>query len=128
MTGTYLGSKTFSGLTKLHGWLMWIAWGVLGMIQLGSNRYLKAYWSLHMWIHRIAGTIMLLLTLSMGLVGISRMNWTLSGSSAHYVIGLIVFFSIFFVAVGGVAARSVTRRLKWKTKFIHRFQGIHKVS
>ena len=27
---------------ELHGWLMWITWGILGFLQLASNRYLKS--------------------------------------------------------------------------------------
>jgi amino acid transporter len=80
-----------------------------------------------MWLHRIFGTIILILTIAMGILGIKQNNWTLSGETGHYVIGLIIFFATFFVAVGGVAARSVTRRKVWRTKFIHKFQSIHKV-
>jgi hypothetical protein len=73
-----------------------------------------------MWIHRISGTFILLSTIAMGLVGIKKMDWTLSGEEGHYVIGLIVFFTVFFIAVGGVFARSRTRRLQWKSKVIKR--------
>lgn len=114
--------------TKVHSWLMWLSWGVLGFLQLSTNRYLKGYWRARMWAHRIIGSLILILTIAMGILGIRQNDWTLSGSHGHYVIGLIIFFSVFFVAVGGVAARSVTRRKVWKTKFIHKFQGIHKVS
>ena len=73
-----------------------------------------------MWIHRIGGTFILLSTIAMSIVGISKLDWTLSGAEAHYVIGLIIFFAVTFVAVGGVYARSMNRRLKWKGKTIHR--------
>jgi hypothetical protein len=79
-----------------------------------------------MWVHRISGTIILLITIALGIVGIKMVGWELSGESPHTVIGLIIFFSTFFVAVGGVFARSRTRRLEWKTKVIHRVRGIHK--
>jgi hypothetical protein len=79
-----------------------------------------------MWVHRISGTIILLITIALGIVGIKMAGWELSGESPHTVIGLIIFFSTFFVAVGGVFARSRTRRLEWKTKVIHRVRGIHK--
>ena len=81
---------------------------------------MKPYWRAYIWIHRISGTFILLSTIAMGIIGIKRMGWKLSGDEGHYVIGLIIFFSTLFVAVGGVFARSRARRLEWKTLVIHR--------
>ena len=78
-----------------------------------------------MWVHRISGTVILLITIAMGLVGIKQMNWELTGTEPHYVIGLIIFFATLFVAVGGVFARSRIRRVQWKSKFIQRVKFIH---
>lgn len=80
-----------------------------------------------MWVHRFGGTFILLSTIAMGIVGIKKLDWELTGESAHYVIGLIVFFAVLFVALGGVFARSRTRRLHWKSKVIQRVQFMHKV-
>ena len=73
-----------------------------------------------MWVHRISGTFILLATIAMGLVGIKKMDWELTGEEGHYVIGLIIFFATLFVALGGVFARSRTRRLYWKSRLIRR--------
>lgn len=70
--------------------------------------------------------MILLITIALGIVGIKMSNWELSGDSPHTVIGLIIFFATFFVAVGGVFARSRARRLEWKTLLIHRVRGLHK--
>jgi hypothetical protein len=94
---------------------MFVGWGIFGLIQLMSTRYLKLWWRANMWIHRISGTIILIITIALGLVGIKISGWELSGDKPHTVIGLIIFFSTFFVAVGGVFARSRARRLQWKT-------------
>lgn len=59
-----------------------------------------------MWIHRISGTIILLITISMGIIGIKFSGWELNANSVHTVIGLIVFFCTLFVALGGIFARS----------------------
>ena len=111
LTGTDLGANSGFDLTKLHGWLLWIGWGFFGFIQACSNRYGKKYWRVYMWVHRIAGTAILLITIAMGLVGIKKMDWELTGEEPHYVIGLIMFFVTLFVAVGGVFARSRIRRV-----------------
>jgi preprotein translocase subunit SecY len=63
----------------------------------------------------------------MSIVGIRNSEWTLSGESAHYVIGLIIFFAVTFIALGGVYARSMARRLTWSGRKIHRILGIHKM-
>jgi hypothetical protein len=105
---------------------MFIGWGVFGMVQVVSTRYLRAYWKVNMWLHRISGTIILLVTIALGIVGIKMADWELTGETPHTVIGLIILFATFFVAVGGVFARSRARRLEWKTIVIHRVRGIHK--
>lgn len=127
LNGQDNGIKEKFSLTKLHGWLFWLAWGLFGLVQPVSARYMKTWWRANMWIHRISGTFILLVTIAMGLVGISKVSWTLSGANAHYVTGLIIFFATLFIALGGVYARSMTRRLKWQTRAIHRIQGIHKM-
>ena len=114
--------------TLAHGWLFWIAWGIFGFMQIVSVRYLKKYWKLNMWIHRISGTFILLITIGMGILGIRNLNWELSGREPHYVIGLIIFFSVLFIALGGIYARSMTRRLEWKTKTVLMNKIGHKVS
>ena len=113
-------------ITYLHGWLLWVGWGILGFIQVVSNRYLKNYFRIYMWIHRITGTLILLITIAMGITGIRRLDWQLV-NDGHYIIGLIVFFMVFFIAVGGVAARSRTRRIKWDTKGVITNKFGHKV-
>jgi hypothetical protein len=96
-----------------------VAWGLFGFLQPVSARYMKRWWRLNMWIHRLGGTLILLSTIAMSIVGIGKLDWTLSGDEAHYVIGLIILFAVTFVAIGGVFARSMARRLNWKTKKIH---------
>jgi len=70
----------------------------------------KPYWKVNMWIHRVSGTIIACLTIALGIVGIKLVDWELEHEDPHHVIGLICFFTVLFVAVGGVFARSRTRR------------------
>lgn len=127
LTGIDLGAGVGFSLTNLHGWLLWVGWGIFGFIQILSNRYGKKYWQYYMWVHRFGGTFILLSTIAMSIVGIKKLNWELTGDEGHYIIGLIVFFAVLFVALGGVFARSRTRRLQWKSKVIKRVQIVHKV-
>ena len=52
----------------LHGFLLWFAWGILGFLQIASSRYLKSYWKFTMWIHRISGSLVILITFVMSLL------------------------------------------------------------
>jgi hypothetical protein len=56
-----------------HGWLMWTSWGILGLVQLLSNRYLKAFWLINRWIHTISGLAILILTLTYGLLAMKNL-------------------------------------------------------
>ena len=62
---------------ELHGFMMWTAWGVLGWIQLFTNRYLKwgNMWRYTMWIHRISGSLTLLLTWVFAMLALRRAGW-----------------------------------------------------
>lgn len=106
-------------LALIHGWLMWVAWGLFGFVQIASNRYLKFMWRIHIWIHRIAGSLIMLITIALGIVGIKIADWELE-SGFHTIIGLIVFFVVTFITLGGIFAKSMTMRLKWKTNVILR--------
>ena len=68
-------------------------------------------------VHRIAGTLVMLITISMGLLGIKIAEWSLV-IGFHTIVGLIVFFVVIFIALGGIYARSRTVRLKWKTNYV----------
>ena len=79
-----------------------------------------------MWVHRVVGLAIFVLTIALSLVGMRMRNWELGGD-AHYVLGLIIFFSILLLVLGGVMTRSRMNRLKWKTHVILKFKLFHKV-
>ena len=58
-----------------HGLMMWAAWGIFGLVMLATNRYLKVYWRSVMWVHRIAGTLILLITFVVSFLALKRANW-----------------------------------------------------
>ena len=62
---------------RIHGFLMWGAWGILGLVQLVSNRYLKggSGWRYAMWAHRVSGTLTLLITLTMAFLALKEAGW-----------------------------------------------------
>ena len=87
---------------------------------------MKVFWKFNMWIHRITGTIILLMTLVMGFLGIKHMDWTIT-NDLHSVMGFIVLLLIFFITVGGVFTRSMMNRIKWNTALILKIKTGHRV-
>lgn len=63
-----------------------------------------------MWVHRFAGTAILVITIVMSLFGMKRRNWQLL-NDPHYILGLIVFFGITFLVLSGILTRSRMNRL-----------------
>jgi len=90
---------------ELHGWLMWFTWGILGFLQLASNRYLKSQWTWHLWMHRITGTLILLTTLILGILTIQQSGWAVY-NNPHSIIGVIVVSIVTLITLGGVFTRS----------------------
>lgn len=76
--GNFLAFLTNDGKFNFflsHGYNLWIAWFVLGLTQVGSTRYLKTTQpELSMWVHRVSGSLMLLLTGWFGGQAISTVN------------------------------------------------------
>lgn len=79
-----------------------------------------------MWVHRISGTVILLMTYIMGFLGIKHMNWTID-RGLHSVMGLLVLLLVFFMTVGGVFTRSMMNRVRWNTGLIIRIKTGHRV-
>jgi hypothetical protein len=87
---------------------MWAAWGILGVVQLFTNRYLRLHkgWRYTMWVHRIAGTCTLLITWVMAMLAIKRAGWVVE-VGIHQIIGVIILSLVTLVVVGGVFNRSM---------------------
>src|ERR1700733_3557570 len=84
----------------LHGWMLWIAWGILGFWQIGTMRYLKPFYRPSVWFHIISGTFILLITLTFCLKGIAMLYWTIS-SHWHAYVGIAITGLVVFVPAGG---------------------------
>lgn len=109
----------------IHGWIMWAAWGILGFIQLASNRYMKMFWMVHMWIHIIVGSLIILITIGVGIVGIYVGGWELMSDSIHDIFGQISFFAIVVVALTGIIARDRQLKSRWRTDLTMGLKKLH---
>lgn len=96
------GDYDFSIYLK-HGWLMWAAWGILGLLQFASMRYLKVFWRVNRIIHVISGFSILIITLVMGLLAMKRGNWEIE-KLWHTVMGFAILLAVVIVVIGGLIA------------------------
>jgi hypothetical protein len=127
--GTIVSMNDTTGFNfyEFHGFMMWAAWGVFGFIQLLSNRYLKGKWRWNMWLHRISGTCILLLTFTVGLMALARSEWQVS-AGFHEILGVIILALVTLPVLGGVFNRSRMMRLRWRTDLMLKVKRGHQVS
>lgn len=112
---------------RWHGWFMWVTWGLIGMLQIITARYIKVFWKVNMWLHLAQGIWIFMVTIVIGLFALSRFSWHLTtdphGRNASFVIstvGIIVF--------GGSAAMYLMNNLRWKTSLILNVKLLHRVT
>ena len=102
-----LGAKqvaTGPGFHYVHGWLMWVAWGIFGFVQVVSNRYCKILWKYNMWVHGICGTAILTISLVEGLLAIKQADWKIE-NKPHNIIGFIVMVLVCLASIGGLFSK-----------------------
>ena len=100
------GSSVFvdkTDMEMIHGWVSWSAWTILGFIQIASNRFLRKFWRVHMWIHIISGMLILILT-TYACAALIKDKGEIE-TDVHSIIGLIFFALTFLVVLIGFIAR-----------------------
>jgi hypothetical protein len=110
------GDYDFSIYLK-HGWLMWAAWGILGFIQIASNRYLKIFWKVNRLIHVFSGFSIFIITMVMGLLAIKRGNWEIE-KGWHTLMGFTILCAVGLVIIGGLIVGGMLYFTRWNTSLI----------
>jgi len=112
---------------KIHGYLMWSSWTILGLVQIITNRYGKACWRYHQLIHSVFGFITVLATISAVAIMLAARGLILI--NLHTILGFITFICIILLGIGGIVASSTRLgicNMMWKTKCLLRLGLIHK--
>ncbi|TNV83375.1 hypothetical protein FGO68_gene16315 [Halteria grandinella] len=111
-----------------HGFLLWFAWGVLGLLQIISGRHIRQFWKTSMWLHRISGILNLAITMTMVLLAFKKVNWKLQ-NNLHALLGLGVLCVNGLIVLGGFLTRWLIQHFRWGNrrimwmKFIHSSMG-----
>jgi len=95
-----------------HGIVMWFAWGVLGFVQILSNRYLRQHWKYAMITHRISATLILFISVSSSIFVISNNGWKLDFHT-HGIFGAFASTCSVFIMVGGFLCLTLIQKLSW---------------
>jgi len=111
-----------------HGVCLTIAWTLFALVQISTNRYMKGTnWKTHMWIHRISGLIITVVTLVFAFWALSKVGWKFLSMKPHAWAAVIVLSCVLLIVMGGVLTRSMLRRLVWNTKTALLIKRVHKI-
>ena len=108
----------------IHGFSLWSAWCIFGMIQIMSNRYFKHHWRYNMWIHRISGSVILLTTLIYASYALYKFD---RFEAFHVELGIYTLVGVSVPVFSGILARSRLTRADSNSKCLRNCKNAHKV-
>jgi hypothetical protein len=79
-----------------------------------------------MWIHRISGIIILIITWTMALLALSKAKWEVE-IGVHQILGVIILSLVTLIILGGVFNRSMMQRFRWRTADMLKIKRGHRV-
>ena len=103
-----------SEMYLIHGIGMWVAWGLLGLMQMVSNRYMKHHWTVAMWLHRISAGLIWSITVGMSFLAFDSESWSLK-KGIHPLMGVGILATVTLPILGGLFARSKIQNSRWNT-------------
>lgn len=77
-----------------------------------------------MWIHRISGLLIFVLTFIIGIWGIKETGWQIK-NQLHPILGFIVLCTVGFVVIAGIITKMMLEKMTWKTKFLLKIKMGH---
>ena len=96
------GSSVSNEFFVTHGIVLYIAWFLFGFLILLSKRYVPApFLGMHA-VHALSGFVVLILTVVMCLVTISKYGWIIK-NDFHTILGTVVLALVFLVVFLGIA-------------------------
>lgn len=102
--GCSFESKNALKFPKIHGYLMWFAWTIIGMIQIWTGRYLQHYWRWRQFLHSVLGGLIGILTLSGAIVMLDWLGWNFYFDHLHNFVGILSVFLGLLLVLGGIFA------------------------
>lgn len=108
-----------------HGLAMWSVFGLSGIVQLASARYMKGtYWKYYKLTHILNGFYMVLMAIVSGYDALDHANWEITWNY-HGYLGVPAFIGIGALSMGGTASNLLLGNLKRQTKSALALKWIH---
>lgn len=103
---------------NVHAIVLTVAWGVLNMFQLITQRYLKHHYEWRQLAHMIAGGAIFCLTLFGYVIAFGISGWVLAFNAPHAIAANPTVWLGFIIIIGGVVAYnmrlgSLTTKYDW---------------
>ena len=129
--GLQCGPAKGDSFYAYHGFVMWGAWTLVGLLQLYTNRYWKHFWRWRQTLHSIAGLLSLVLVIIFGLIALSKADWKIA-KTKHTIAGFVTLVAAFLLMLGGVFSGWIlkVKSNQWdmlgkiKMKAVHKYFGI----
>ena len=128
-TGTPTGTTTADPVSKtlVHGVLMWVAWTVFSILQIGSKRWFSSSVTIAYYAHLIGGTIISILSVSSFIVVLQHFNWNLMLQNTHTVSGFTFLCLALIVVLVGVVGHFMRYTDKeWDVNLVLTVNAVHK--
>ena len=103
---------------------MWVAWFVLGISMLGTNRWFPHLSNKTGYIHAFSGWSVVIMNMyaAMNIIALNKIKTF----GLHNMIGLAFSIAVIFFGISGAAAMIAKKKLEWNTKIIMRIRRFHK--
>ena len=116
---------TSSDYYLMHGIVLSVTWLIFGLFQVSTQRFFKSCcWKLNLYLHVISGMIMLVLTVTFGIMAIQEQNWSFDYTSHSFFIYQLVFGVVLVVLLGILTTRFLSTRT-WSSHIAYRCKKLH---
>lgn len=113
--------------TLVHGAIMWVAWTVFSVIQIGSKRWFSSSVVIAYYAHVISGSIIAVLTISSFIVVLQYFNWMLLFNSTHSITGFtFLILALIVIGVGVVGHFMRYTAEEWDVNLVLTINAVHK--
>lgn len=100
---------------RTHGWIMWVAWSVLGWLMVATKRYMSHNWLVGQMIHSLCGYFITLATFVEFFKNLSKKKWTLE-VNPHSILACIILSTVTIMTMSGmmsIMVAKVTKVRQW---------------
>jgi len=110
----------------LHGFMMWTAWYLFVIIQVGTNRYCKRCHKCSIYVHACTGFLILAITCFFAYEAWRKIGGFKIINNSHSYVAFPCVFGLFFITILGIYSRWAKTHWKWNTRDAITLTYVHK--